>query len=250
MKKRLLLTYIIFILISLLLLLIDTKLENPMNNRLYNYFSMNIMGVVNRLNEYGTYRERNKKLLEEIAKLSYESQKYQELKKENELLRKTLEFELYSPIDIIPAEILSRVPEIVNISYIISKGSIEGIEVGNPVIGFYGVFGKVLKVANENSIVQTLMNYNVSLSAIDQRTEVRGILKWDSKFYLEGVPIFANVEIGDTIVTSGRGSIFPPGLQIGKVGKISKDESTYSMSIEIEPFEDFENPNVVFIIKK
>ncbi len=221
-----------------------------MNNRLYNYFSMNIMGVVNRLDEYKTYRDRNKKLLEEIAKLSYESQKYQELKKENELLRKTLEFELYSPIDIIPAEILSRVPEIVNISYIISKGSIEGIEVGNPVIGFYGVFGKVLKVANENSIVQTLMNYNVSLSAIDQRTEVRGILKWDSKFYLEGVPIFANVEIGDTIVTSGRGSIFPPGLQIGKVGKISKDESAYSMSIEIEPFEDFENPNVVFIIKK
>lgn len=211
---------------------------------------MNIMGVVNRLDEYRNYRERNKKLLEEIAKLSYESQKYQELKKENELLRKTLEFELYSPIDIIPAEILSRVPEIVNISYIISKGSIEGIEVGNPVIGFYGVFGKVLKVANENSIVQTLMNYNVSLSAIDQRTEVRGILKWDSKFYLEGVPIFANVEIGDTIVTSGRGSIFPPGLQIGRVSKISKDESTYSMSIEIEPFEDFENPNVVFIIKK
>jgi rod shape-determining protein MreC len=211
---------------------------------------MNIMGVANRLEDYRVYREKNKKLLNKIAKLSYESQKYKELKKENELLRKTLEFELNFPGDIIPAEILSRVPEIVNISYIISKGSIEGIEVGDPVIGFYGVFGKVLKVANENSVVQTLMNYNVSLSAVDQKTDVRGILKWDSKFYLEGIPNFANVEIGDTIVTSGRGSIFPPGLQIGKVDKISKDESTYSMLIEIEPFEDFENPDVVFIIKK
>lgn len=211
---------------------------------------MNIRTVVNRWVEYKNYKEKDRRLLEEIARLSYESQRYQSLKKENEQLRKILEFETKFPKEIIPAEILNRVPEMVNISYMISKGHLKGIEVGDPVIGFYGVFGKVLKVESQSAIVQTLMNYNVALSAMDQRSTVSGILKWDMKFYLEGIPLYADVEYGDTIVTSGRGSIFPEGLRIGKVVKISKDESAYSIIIEVEPFENFNNPDVVFLIKQ
>lgn len=237
-------------LISLFLLIIDSKLKTPLNNRLYNLFSMNIRTVVNRWVEYKNYKEKDRRLLEEIARLSYENQRYQSLKKENEQLRKILEFETKFPKEIIPAEILNRVPEMVNISYMISKGHLKGIEVGDPVIGFYGVFGKVLKVESESAIVQTLMNYNVALSAMDQRSTVFGILKWDMKFYLEGIPLYADIEYGDTIVTSGRGSIFPEGLRIGKVVKISKDESAYSIIIEVEPFENFNNPDVVFLIKQ
>lgn len=211
---------------------------------------MNIRTVVNRWVEYKNYKEKDRRLLEEIARLSYENQRYQSLKKENEQLRKILEFETKFPKEIIPAEILNRVPEMVNISYMISKGHLKGIEVGDPVIGFYGVFGKVLKVESESAIVQTLMNYNVALSAMDQRSTVSGILKWDMKFYLEGIPLYADIEYGDTIVTSGRGSIFPEGLRIGKVVKISKDESAYSIIIEVEPFENFNNPDVVFLIKQ
>ena len=83
---------------------------------------------------------------------------------------------------------------------------------------------------------------------MDKRSEVKGILRWHNKFYLEGVPLYADVEKGDTITTSGIGSVFPRGLRIGKVTKISRDESAYSLSIEIEPFEDFNNPDVVFLI--
>ncbi|MCK4321166.1 rod shape-determining protein MreC [candidate division WOR-3 bacterium] len=250
MKRNLIFTYIILLLISLFLLIIDSKLKTPLNNRLYNLFSINIRTVVNRWVEYKNYKEKDRRLLEEIARLSYERQRYQALKKENEQLRKILEFETNFPKEIIPAEILNRVPEIVNISYMISKGHLKGIEVGDPVIGFYGVFGKVLKVESESAIVQTLMNYNVALSAMDQRSMVSGILKWDMKFYLEGIPLYADIEYGDTIVTSGRGSIFPEGLRIGKVVKISKDESAYSIIIEVEPFENFNNPDVVFLIKQ
>ncbi len=248
MKKKILFTYIILVFISLILLIIDLRLKLPLNSMVLNFFPIKTRSILNQWKEYKKLEEKNKELLKEIARLSYESQIYQSLKKENEQFRKILEFQSNFPLDIVPAEIVSKLPQMINISYIISKGSSKGIKEDDPVIGFNGVFGKVLKVGSETSIIQTLVNYNVALSAMDKRSEVKGILRWHKKFYLEGVPLYADVEKEDTIITSGIGSVFPRELRIGKVTKISRDESAYSLSIEIEPFEDFNNPDVVFLI--
>jgi len=250
LKKKFVLTYILLTLVSLFLIIIDSRLKVPLNSQLYKFFSPRIRGVVNQWAECKKCEEKNKSLQKEIAELSYERQIYRTLKQENEEFRKILGFQSNFPLDIIPAVIVNKLPEMVNISYVISKGSLKGIEEDDAVIGFDGVFGKVLKVGSESAVIQTLMNYNVALSAIDQRSDVKGILKWDMKFYLEGVPLYADVEAGDTIVTSGRGSIFPRGLRIGKVTKIIRGESTYKSKIEVEPFEDFNNPDVVFVIKR
>jgi len=250
MERKFLVSYIILILTSLLLIILDCSAGPPLGGRIYNFFSIEARQQLNRWTGYKDLEKKNKSLLKDIAKLSYEMEIYETVKRENEQLKKTLEFESNSPLDIIPCQIVNRLPEAVNVSYFISKGAFMSIEVGDPVIGFNGVFGKVLKVGNETSIVQTLMNYNVALSAVDQRSKVRGILRWHRRFYLEGVPIYADVKEGDTIVTSGKGSVFPQGLWIGKVISISMEESGYSLRIETEPFEDFTNPDVIFVIKK
>lgn len=248
MKKKILFTYIILVFISLILLIIDSRLKLPLNSMVLNFFPIKTRSILNQWKEYQKLEEKNKELLKEIARLSYESQRYQSLKKENEQFRKILDFQSNFPLYIVPAEIVSKLPQMINISYIISKGRSKGIKENDPVIGFNGVFGKVLKVGSETSIIQTLVNYNVALSAMAKRSEVKGILRWHKKFYLEGVPLYADVEKEDTIITSGIGSVFPRGLRIGKVTKISRDESAYSLIIEIEPFEDFNNPDVVFLI--
>ncbi|MCK4527852.1 rod shape-determining protein MreC [candidate division WOR-3 bacterium] len=251
MEKKFIIIFILLFIISIALIIIDS--ESELNDRIYNLTSHILTPGRKITNQWARYRklkERNRALLKQIAKLSYKERRYEAIKKENEHLRKILEFQENFSYDLIPCEIINRLSEALNISYLLSKGASSGIREDDPVIGFHGVFGKVLKVGKKTSVVQTLENYNISLSAMDKRSQVKGILKWARGFYLEGVPLYADVREGDTIVTSGRGSVFPRDLKIGKVVSLKKDKSDYSLRIEVEPFENFRDPEVVFLLKK
>ncbi|MEA1912428.1 MAG: rod shape-determining protein MreC [candidate division WOR-3 bacterium] len=250
MKKKFIGTYLLLLFFSLCIMIIDSKEKVYLSDRLYNFFSFNIRDLINKWTRSKELERENSKLLKEIAELSYEKQSYQTLKKENQKLKKILKFQTQYPKSIIPCRIINRLPEEVNLSYLIGKGASQGIRENAPVISSKGVFGKVLKVGRENSLVSTLKNYNVALSALDTRSNVKGIFRWDKKFYLEGVPQYADVKSGDTIVTSSKGSVFPEGLPIGRLVRVSKDEANYSLKIEIEPFEDFSDVDVVFVIKE
>ena len=195
-------------------------------------------------------KKENARLLEKIAALSYEKQIYNELKKENQELKEIIEFKFSYPKVIIPAEIKRRTPEEINLSYQIGKGASDGIERNAAVISYKGVVGKVLKSGKNTSVVQTLKNYNSAISVKDTRSKIEGILKWNKKFFIEGIPQYADLKEGDTLVTSGKGSVFPKGLPVGIVTYAGRKVDDYSLEIEVEPFENFSKVDVVFVIKE
>lgn len=188
-------------------------------------------------------------LKKEIAQLSYKQWQWKSLKNENERLRAILDFKNEFPGELVVCEVLNKVPQAVNRSFFISRGHESGIEEDDAVIGLKGIFGKIIKAGENNSIVQTIANYNISISAVDRRSREAGILKWDRNFYLEGLPLYADIQIGDTVVTSGKGSVFSRGLRIGRIISVDKEKSDYSLRVIVEPFENFRNPEVVFVIK-
>jgi rod shape-determining protein MreC len=216
----------------------------------YRFFSLNFRNLIFRFSLCDKLKEENSKLLEKIAVLSYEQQSYGELKRENQELKETLKFVFEYPQKIIPAWIERKTPEEISLSYQINKGSSFEIESNAPVIGLKGVVGKVLKVSKNGAVVQTLKNYNSALSVKDTRSEVRGILKWNREFFLEGVPQYADLVEGDTLVTSGEGSIFPGGLPVAFVTHIEKKPNDYLLEVEAQTFENFEKLGIIFVIKR
>ncbi len=250
MEKKFLRVYLLFVCVSLSLLVLDGLSDMKLGSKFYNFLSPNFQSFFSRFLKINDLKEENKRLLEKIATLTYEKQMYNELKKENQELKKIIEFRFNYPKGIIPAEIERRTPEEINLSFQIGKGSADGVEKNAAVISFKGVVGKVLKLGNNTSVVQTLKNYNSAISVRDTRSEREGILKWNKKFFVEGIPQYADLKEGDTLVTSGKGSVFPKGLPVGTVTYVGKKPNYYSLEIDVETFEDLNKVNVVFVIKK
>jgi len=57
------------------------------------------------------------------------------------------------------------------------------------------------------------------------------------------------ISIGDMVVSSGIGGIYPPGINIGRVTGINYQENELSMEVELEPSIDFFRLEYVFVIK-
>jgi rod shape-determining protein MreC len=57
------------------------------------------------------------------------------------------------------------------------------------------------------------------------------------------------ISIGDMVISSGLGGVFPPGINIGRVNRILYEEDALSMEVEIEPSIDFFRLEYVFVIK-
>lgn len=250
MNKKFLRLYLLFLFVSLSFLVFDGVSDIRLGNKMYGFLSLDFQNLFSRILLNEELKEENQILLEKIATLSYENQMYNELKKENEKLKKIVEFRFNYPEVIIPAEVQRRTSEEINLSFQISKGSSNGIETNYAVISFKGVVGKVLKSGSNNSLVQTLKNYNSAVSVRDTRSNIEGILKWNRKFFIEGIPQYADIQKGDTLVTSGKGSVFPKGLPVGIVNSARKKTNDYSLEIEVEPFENFNKVDVVFVIEK
>jgi rod shape-determining protein MreC len=249
-ERKFLQFYLLFVFISLSLLVCDGLLSIELGNKFYGLLSPNLRSFFFILLKKDALEDENKRLLAKIATLSYEKQMYNELKKENQALKEIIEFRVNYPKRIIPAEIERKTPEEVNLSFQIDKGLSDGIERNAAVISFKGVVGKVLKLGNNTSVVQTLKNYNSAISIRDTMSRREGILKWNKKFFIEGIPQYADLKKGDSLVTSGKGSVFPKGLPVGIVTSVIKKPDDYSLEVEVEPFEDLNKIDVVFVIIK
>lgn len=134
----------------------------------------------------------------------------------------------------------------------INRGKKHGISSEMAVINSKGVIGITDAVTNKYARVQSILNRNSQINARFKNNNYFGPLKWDGKDYkivqLTDIPREANFNIGDTIVTSGRSTIFPGNILIGTV--LNKPKSTSSTnSIDIKLFNDMSNLGYVYVIK-
>ncbi|MCT4614254.1 MAG: rod shape-determining protein MreC [Marinifilaceae bacterium] len=134
----------------------------------------------------------------------------------------------------------------------LDKGSEDGIEPGMGIISKKGVIGIIKNVSNNYSTAYSLLNNRIKISAKLKKNNYFGSLSWDGKSYkqtkLNEIPFHADVNIGDTVVTSGYSSTFPPNICLGVVSKIGSSSGGTFHNITIELSEDFKNVTYVNII--
>lgn len=240
--------FIIFFSISLILLFIDILTPLPVKNYFFNLVSYPYVKVQEKLKTISRLKNENRLLRKKLSSSHYNIIEYKTLKRENKRLKSLLKFKQRKSDSLIAAKIIGILPNKINVSYVINKGKNNGIRENQPVISTEGVFGKVIKIGKNTSIVQSLKNYNMSISARDSRSDVYGIVRWNNGLIMEGIPQFADIEPGDTIVTSGMGSIYPGNLPVGTVSSIDNKNTHYSKMINIDSFENFLDPYIVFIL--
>ena len=83
-------------------------------------------------------------------------------------------------------------------------------------------------VEDNYSLIETINNRQVKISAKNIRTGTDGILVWsgDKYFFMQNIPKSFDVKVGDELITSNYSRKYPPQVPIGKVVKVEDDKST------------------------
>lgn len=190
-------------------------------------------------------REANDKLVE-----------YESIKRENEQFREFLQLKENNPdYDFETATVIGRDSTSRFGSFTIDKGSVDGIEVADPVITSDGLVGIVWEVGLTYSHVRTVIDISVDVGVYSISTRDSGIVSGDITLSSEGLcklrylPKNSGISAGELIVTSGIGGVFPKNLVVGTVRSIELDSNGLSLSAAIEPAADIAGVTDVLVIK-
>lgn len=189
-------------------------------------------------------------LNQKLIQLSMQTSQYVEDHYENSRLRRMLDFDLQIPYRLVPAKVVGLKPTPHSKSVEINAGLTKGVNINMPVVTADGVVGKTITVSRNISIVQMLTDHNCRVSVIDQKTRAMGIVRWQGGRLLEmgDVPINSQLTVGDTVISSGLGGIYPPGLMVGTVVFIQNKEGKLFKDVLVKPSVDFSSLEEVFVV--
>ncbi len=206
----------------------------------------------------GAYKsaDENKRLTEEIRTLKEQLVDYQLIKNENIQFRQFLEIkERKSDLVFEPASVIGRSIDSPYGAFVINVGSFHGVEPRSAVITPDGLVGVITKVAYNYSEVTTILDPTLDVSCIAARTLDTGVISGDVTLSINGVSKMSfiskdsGLSVGDYVVTSGVGGLFPKNIMIGTVNKISAENSGLSLYAEVKPSAEPSTVKNVFVIK-
>ena len=202
-------------------------------------------GLINTHNE-------NIRMKKELDSLKMENYLYQEMLATNQRLQQLLQFRNMSDQPVIAAQVIGRDPTGWFQSVIIDKGKNSGIKLNMPVVNAEGVVGKLVSVSYNYSKVLLIIDQNSSVDCIIQRSRDDGILKGLSSKVckLDYVLKSSDVHVGDIVVTSGLGGIFPKGIPVGEVTDVEDPPGELFKDVKIRPAVDFSKLEELLIILK
>jgi rod shape-determining protein MreC len=186
------------------------------------------------------------KLMEEAR----ENDLYREAAREAERLHELLDFRTAYPGTLCACRVVRELGMRMGGGIVLGKGSESGIERNMTVISPDGLVGRVIKVASEVCLVKRLIDPGYRVSARALRTRAAGILGTQTagRTIMEWVSPDARLALGDTVMTSGLGSVTPKGILLGTVAAIREEPEKFSLSLQVEPIVDFDRLEEVFVI--
>ena len=187
------------------------------------------MGAADLAVTSATLRNENTKLKEKNLQLSVKAGDAAQLNAENAHLRALLQLGSRASTQTTPVEVQYDTRDPFTQKIVIGKGAQQGIQNGAPVVNEDGVIGQVTRVFPLQSEVTLLSDKDEAVPVQIVRTGLRSVIYGTPKgdtLDLRFVPISADVQTGDELVTSGLDGIYPPGLPVAKVVRVDKQADT------------------------
>jgi rod shape-determining protein MreC len=187
------------------------------------------MGAADLAVTSATLRNENSKLKAKNLELSVKAGDAAQLTAENTHLRSLLELGSRASTQTTPVEVQYDTRDPFTQKVVIGKGSQQGIQDGAPVVNEDGVIGQITRVFPLQSEVTLLSDKDQAVPVQIVRTGLRSVIYGTPKgdtLDLRFVPISADVQTGDELVTSGLDGIYPPGLPVAKVVRVDKQADT------------------------
>lgn len=220
----------------------------------FNYCADGITGFFDYFTEFDRISAENEQLRKENEELKKIQSDLEVLKEENAWLKDFLDVKNHNTnFEFEDAIVIGKNSSSAHTTLMLNKGSMHGIEKGMVVIAGEGVVGRVTEVGLNTCEVRCITDVSSSIGAIVERSAMIGIVEGyyenECRFlYTTGFADASDISVGDVILSSGSGSIYPYGLKIGTVTKVVLDDASRSAIATVKTGVDFENVSRVMII--
>jgi len=174
----------------------------------------------------------------ELARQAERASRVEQLLVENNRLRALLDLRAGLSVKSQPAEVLYDAPDPFSRKAIIDRGQVQGIVLGAPVINEAGVLGQVTRVYPLSSEVTLLTDKDAAIPVLNTRTQSRSAafgLATGSGLELRFMAGNADVQVGDTLQTSGVDGVYPPGLAVAKVIEVDRKIDSGFAKVMLSP---------------
>jgi len=161
----------------------------------------------------------------------------EEARLENERLRTLVGFIEARELDALGARVIGRPTTAWEGVITIDRGLIDGVEVGMPVLAPQGLLGQTVDVTNRTARVRLITDQRSGVSALIQNTRAEGIVNGSiaGDLAMDFVSRESTVVVGDIVLTSGMGGVYPKGLLIGNVQDVETTENDLYQGIIVRP---------------
>ncbi|WP_284139724.1 MULTISPECIES: rod shape-determining protein MreC [unclassified Virgibacillus] len=218
-----------------------------------------ISSLISNIDDIKNTYDENQLLKEKLAQYKSLIYEVQELKQENEELRKTIDktksIRDYNPIQAI---VISRSPEQWMDKVTINKGKQDGVKENMAVITADGMVGKIKKASQFTSTVQLLTGFDQfnRISATIPRKDNKNIVGMIEEFDAESNSLLfriieesdKDIKKGEMVISSGMGGVFPSGLVIGTVKEVIPDQYGLTQTALVQPAANmYEIDNVIVV---
>jgi len=179
-------------------------------------------------------RQENRQLKEQIEQLQLEQVRLQQDANQAHRLQTLLGFKEQFIAKTLAAQVIGSSGSDQSRTVYIDKGSRDGVKQEMAVISSTGVVGKVSAVYRTTSEVLLINDQQSGIGAILEQSRLQGVLKGKAsgELVMDKIMSDESVKAGDKVMTSGGDLIFPKGLVIGTVAKITKGPEFLEVSVK------------------
>jgi rod shape-determining protein MreC len=179
------------------------------------------------------------------------------LERRNEYLEHLLEERRQVRYEHVLAGIVGKDPQNYYQSFIIDKGTKDGLAKRMPVVAYengkLGVVGRISVATPTASLVVTIRSQQSYIGVLLDSSRYYGLVRGNGRAancLVEYVDIDAPARNGDWVITSGQSDIYPSGLSIGILTNISRESGQFFLRAELQPMINFARLENVYVIKK
>jgi len=198
-----------------------------------------------------TLNHQNEELKKEKILLQVRLQKLEALEAENLRLRNLLDSSFKVGERVLIAELSSVELDPYIQQVMINKGTRSGVFVSQPVLDAHAVMGQIINTSPMSSTVLLITDASHALPVQVLRNGLRTVAVGTGeigRLSLPFLPRNADIKVGDTIVTSGLGGVFPPGYPVAKISNIEQPTGQHFASIEATPLAHLDRSREVLLV--
>ena len=202
------------------------------------------------LSSLPTLHEENENLKVELEDLKAELNRLEEIKRENARLESLLRLKERMEGRAFAARVIGRDPSHWSQFVVINKGNRDGVRGNTVLVHPNGLVGKVVAAGRRSARAILLVDAESRVSAMNQRTRDVGLIQGGGSPMLKMTYLdrFSDIQVGDIIVSSGLGGIYPKAIPIGKVEIVGMEKDRLKLYALVRPYVSFSKLEEVLCI--